>query len=166
MSASIAVIPGEVDLSKGILVPYTLAILLSFLLSPVCDWLERWRLERIQAVLVTATVGFIILAVLIWTAVIQVSHLAPKIPEYRDNVEAKLNSVDEYALAALSKPRGFTKTGFPVDRAACDSAHTTRVNAILVADQSCSQRHRFGIERLSRCHSRSRADMHGTVHRR
>jgi len=145
MSVSIAVILAGVYLAKGILVSCTLAILLSFLLSPVCDWLERRRLGRTPAVLVTATVGFSILGAVIWTAVIQVSHLAPKIPEYRDNVEATLNSVNEYGLAALSKPGGRTKRDFPVDRATCVSAHTTRTSAILVADQSCSDRHRSGM---------------------
>ena len=103
MPASIAVITAGLYLAKGILVPCTLAVLLSFLLSPVCDWLERWKLGRIPAVLITATVGFSMLGVVVWTTVIQVSHLAPKIPEYRENVEAKFNSVNEYAIAALSQ---------------------------------------------------------------
>ncbi len=125
MPASIAVIIAGVYLAKGILVPCTLAILLSFLLSPVCDWLEQWRLGRIPAVLVTATVGFGILGALIWTAALQVSHLAPKIPEYRDNVAAKLNSVNEYALAELSK---LTTTGRRVqeDFAPVDEASEPR----------------------------------------
>lgn len=44
--ASIVVIVAALYLSKGVLVPLTLAVLLSFLLSPVCDWLERRRLGR------------------------------------------------------------------------------------------------------------------------
>lgn len=36
-------------LAKDVLVPFTLAVLLSFLLSPVCDWLERRRLGRIPS---------------------------------------------------------------------------------------------------------------------
>ena len=103
MPASIAVIITGLYLAKGILVPCTLAVLLSFLLSPVCDWLERWKLGRIPAVLITATVGFSLLGVIVWITVIQVSHLAPKIPEYRENVEAKFNSVNEYAVSALSQ---------------------------------------------------------------
>lgn len=103
MPASIAVIVAGLYLAKGILVPCTLAILLSFLLSPVCDWLERWKLGRIPAVLLTATVGFTLLGGVAWIAVIQVSRLAPKIPEYRDNVEAKFNSVNAYAVAALGQ---------------------------------------------------------------
>lgn len=103
MPASIAVVIAALYLAKGILVPCTLAILLSFLLSPVCDWLERWKLGRIPAVLITATVGFSMLGAVVWTTVIQVSHLAPKIPEYRDNVEAKFNSVNSFTVTALSQ---------------------------------------------------------------
>ncbi len=110
MPASIAVIIAGLYLAKGILVPCTLAVLLSFLLSPVCDWLERWKLGRIPAVLITATVGFSVLGVMVWITVIQVSHLAPKIPEYRENVEAKFNSVNEYAVAALSQLTSRTHT--------------------------------------------------------
>ena len=105
--ASIAVVIAALYLAKGLLVPLTLAVLLSFLLSPVCDWFERRGLGRIPAVLVTASLGFLVLGIAVWTAAVQMSSLAPKIPEYQRNIEAKLNSVNEYAGAALRK---LTKT--------------------------------------------------------
>lgn len=101
--ASISVVIAALYLAKGLLVPLTLAVLLSFLLSPVCDWLERRGLGRIPAVLVTAILGFTVLGIMVWTAAVQVTRLTPRIPEYQRNVEAKLNSVNEYAGAALSK---------------------------------------------------------------
>lgn len=101
--ASIVVVVAALYLAKGVLVPLTLAVLLSFLLSPVCDWLERRRLGRIPAVLATAIVGFTVLGVAAWTAAAQMSNLAPKIPEYQNNLEAKLSSANAYAVSALSK---------------------------------------------------------------
>jgi predicted PurR-regulated permease PerM len=101
--ASIAVVIAALYLAKGLLVPLTLAVLLSFLLSPLCDWLERRRLGRIPAVLVTAALGFTVLGIAAWTAADQMARLAPKLPEYQRNLEAKLSSVNEYAAAALSK---------------------------------------------------------------
>src|SRR5512141_3369610 len=86
MLASIAVVVAALYLAKGVLVPITLAVLLSFLLSPVCDWLERRRLGRIPAVLVTTTLGFTVLGIVVWTAAVQMTYLAPKIPEYRKNI--------------------------------------------------------------------------------
>jgi predicted PurR-regulated permease PerM/methylmalonyl-CoA mutase cobalamin-binding subunit len=100
--ASVAVVIAALYLAKGVLVPLTLALLLSFLLSPVCNWLERWSLGRIPAVLVTAFLGFTVLGGVVWTAAVQMKHLAPKIPEYQRNIEAKLDSVNEYAAAAVS----------------------------------------------------------------
>ena len=84
MLGSIAVVVAALYLAKGVLVPLTLAVLLSFLLSPVCDWLEPRRLGRIPAVLVTAILGFGVLGTAAWTAVVQMTDLAPKMPEYQN----------------------------------------------------------------------------------
>jgi len=105
--ASIAVVTGALYLAKGVLVPLTLAVLLSFLLSPVCDRLERWKLGRIPSVLVTALLAFTMLGVVAWMAVVQMSNLAPKMPEYQNNIQAKLHSTNDYVGTLLSK---ITKT--------------------------------------------------------
>jgi predicted PurR-regulated permease PerM len=101
--ASIAVVVAALYLAKGVLVPLTLAVLLSFLLSPVCDWLERRGLGRIPAVMVTALMGSIVLGGAVWMAVIQVTDLAPKVPEYEKNLKAKLHSTNARVSAVLSK---------------------------------------------------------------
>src|SRR5688500_475765 len=101
--ASTAVVIAALYMAKSLLVPLTLAVLLSFLLMPVCDWLERRRLGRIPAVLVTAILGFTMLGVVTWVAVVQMTQLSPNIPRYQRNIQAKLSSVNEYAAAALSK---------------------------------------------------------------
>jgi predicted PurR-regulated permease PerM len=79
MLASVAVVVAALYLAKGVLPPMALAVLLSFLLSPVCDWLERFRLGRIPAVLLTVIMGFTVLGAATWTAVVQVTDLAPKL---------------------------------------------------------------------------------------
>jgi len=124
MLASIAVVVAALYLAKGVLVPLTLAVLLSFLLSPVCDWLERRRLGRIPAVLTTVVVGFAVLGLATWTAVVQMTELAPRVPEYQKNIQAKLHSVNATLSAALNK---VTKTAeeagqdFPSDVPAGES---------------------------------------------
>src|SRR4051794_7612508 len=85
--ASAAVVIAALYLAKSLLVPLTLAVLLTFLLMPVCDWLERLRLGRIPAVLVTALLGFPMVGIMAWIAVVQMTHLAPKIPEYQNNIQ-------------------------------------------------------------------------------
>ena len=48
MLVSVSVVVDALYLAKGLLVPLTLAALLSFLLSPVCGWLERRTLSRTE----------------------------------------------------------------------------------------------------------------------
>ena len=53
-------------LAKDILVPFALAILLSFLLAPVVTRMQRWRLGRVPSVLiVVAATGLVIAGVLL-----------------------------------------------------------------------------------------------------
>ena len=111
--AAIVVVVAAVYLAKAVLIPLTLAVLLSFLLSPLCDWVERARLGRIPAVLVTATLGFFVLGLVAWTAVVQMSHLAPRLPEYQHNLEVRLKAVNEYAVVVLSK---VTRTAQGMDK--------------------------------------------------
>jgi predicted PurR-regulated permease PerM/methylmalonyl-CoA mutase cobalamin-binding subunit len=104
---SIAVVVASLYLAKALLVPLTLAVLLSFMLSPICGWMEYWRLGRIPAVLMTAFFGFSLLGIIMWLVVVQLNSLSPKIPEYQHNIEAKFNTVNQYAEKLLSK---LTKT--------------------------------------------------------
>jgi predicted PurR-regulated permease PerM len=92
-------------LAKGLLIPLTLAVLLSFLLAPVCSWLERRKLGRIPAVLLTAVLAFSLLGAGTWAMAVQMIDLAPRIPEYQKNIETKLHSVNDYLGIALSKVR-------------------------------------------------------------
>ncbi len=121
MLASIAVIVAALYLAKGVLVPITLAVLLSFLLSPVCDWLERHWLGRVPAVAVTALVGFTVLGGATWMAVVQVSDLAPRMPEYETNLKAKLQSANAYVSATLGRvtrtAQGMSENLSPVELA-------------------------------------------------
>ena len=119
MLAAIAVVVAALYLAKGVLVPMTLAVLLSFLLSPVCDWLERHRLGRVPAVVVTALVGFTVLGGAAWMAVVQVSDLAPRMPEYERNLKAKVQSANQYVGATLGTltrtAQGMTENLSPVE---------------------------------------------------
>ncbi len=95
------VIIAAIYLAKGVLIPFTLAVLLSFCLSPLCDWLERFKIGRMPAVLLTAVFGFTLLGIIAWTTVIQVTHLAPKIPEYQHNIETRFATINRFAAQAL-----------------------------------------------------------------
>jgi predicted PurR-regulated permease PerM len=80
-------------LARDVLIPFALAILLSFLLAPVVRRLEHWRLGRMPATLIAVVVGFSLIAGIGWVAGRQALSLAAKLPEYRENINKKIRAV-------------------------------------------------------------------------
>jgi predicted PurR-regulated permease PerM len=78
---------------REVLVPFALAVLLSFMLAPAVHWLRHMRAGRVAAVAVTVLVAF--LAIFAFGAVIaeEMSQLGPALPEYRYNIESKLRTL-------------------------------------------------------------------------
>ena len=78
--------------AQAVLVPIALAILLSFVLAPPVNWLERW-LGRVPAVLMVVTLVFVVLGLAGWGLARQMDHLAEDLPRYRVNILAKIADV-------------------------------------------------------------------------
>ncbi|HEY2538778.1 MAG TPA: AI-2E family transporter, partial [Stellaceae bacterium] len=78
---------------REVLVPFALAVLLSFLLEPAVRMLRRLRAGRVSAVGVTVVLAF--LAIFAFGAIIaeEVSLLGPNLPEYQFNIETKLRAL-------------------------------------------------------------------------
>ena len=108
--ASTAVVVGALYLAKGVLLPLIMAGLITFLLIPPCNWLERRGLGRTPAVLGTVILTFAGFAVITWTAVSQMSELAPKIAQYQGNIEDKFKSLNDLATGAMKNLTRTTKT--------------------------------------------------------
>jgi len=97
------VIVAALYFAKALIITLTLAVLLSFLLSPVCDWLERRRLGRVPSVLGTALLGFVILGASAWAATLQMSQMAPKVPEYTRNIELRIEKLNVNFVSVLGR---------------------------------------------------------------
>lgn len=108
--AAIAVVVTGLYMARNVLVPLTLAALLSFLLTPVCDWLERHRLGRIPSVLLAVSLAFGGLALVAWTSAVQMTNLVQDLPVYRENIHGKIESVNHFAKAAVTKITSAVKT--------------------------------------------------------
>ena len=87
--------------ARDIIVPITLAVLLSFLLSPVVRALRRLRLSRVATVTLTSVVTFLVILGFVAVIVREVSSLARDLPEYRSNLEAKVHSLPELVPGAV-----------------------------------------------------------------
>lgn len=78
--------------AQAVLVPIALAILLSFVLAPPVNWMERW-LGRVPAVLMVVTLVFVVLGLAGWGLARQMTNLAEDLPRYRVNILAKIADV-------------------------------------------------------------------------
>jgi predicted PurR-regulated permease PerM len=98
---SIAVV-GTLYVGQEVLVPITLAVLLSFVLAPVAEMLRRLRLGRILSVLLAALLALgtvVLVGTLIGT---QLAGLAAEAPRYAAAVELKIDAVREVTLGRLT----------------------------------------------------------------
>src|SRR5689334_14528966 len=61
--------------AKEILLPVALAVLLSFLLTPLANRLERWRIPRMLSVVLVVAMSFSVLGLLGWVVTNQLVEL-------------------------------------------------------------------------------------------
>jgi predicted PurR-regulated permease PerM len=78
--------------AQAILVPFALAIMLTFVLTPPVTWLQRW-VGRVSAVLLVVTLVFAALGLGAWGLTWQLDHLAEDLPGYRANIRMKIADV-------------------------------------------------------------------------
>src|SRR5262245_41534811 len=79
--------------AKAILLPLALAILLCFLLSPLADRLERWRVPRLLSVIVVVMMAVAVLGGLGYIVTDQLVDLSHQLPEHKQNLIAKIKSL-------------------------------------------------------------------------
>jgi predicted PurR-regulated permease PerM len=78
--------------AQAVLVPFALAILLTFVLTPPVAWLQRW-VGRVPSVLIAVTLVFAALGLAGWGLTRQIDHLAEDLPGYRANIRTKIADV-------------------------------------------------------------------------
>src|SRR5215203_3574264 len=78
--------------AQAVFVPFALALLLTFVLTPPVNALERW-IGRVPAVLVVVTLAFTVLGLSGWGAAQQIENLANDLPTFRDNIRTKIADV-------------------------------------------------------------------------
>jgi predicted PurR-regulated permease PerM len=83
--------------AKEILLPIALAMLLSFLLTPVANWLERWGVPRVLSVVLVVAMAFAPLGLVGWIVTQQSLALSDALPIYRErivrNVTEKIRAI-------------------------------------------------------------------------
>ena len=78
--------------AREVLVPFALAVVLSFLLGPVVGWLQRYRVHRAAAVMLTVLMVFGATGLLGWVVYGQFRELAAELPQYRESIREKADA--------------------------------------------------------------------------
>ncbi|WP_439584379.1 AI-2E family transporter [Dyadobacter bucti] len=73
------------------IIPLAFSVLLAILLHPVCTWLERHRVPRIGAILLSILALFVVLVVLIYVVSIQIGSFAEELPRITEKAETILD---------------------------------------------------------------------------
>lgn len=79
--------------ARDVFIPLALGLLLSFLLSPIVNRLQRGGVPNVIAVVLTATLTFVILAGVATLIGREVSSLVGNLPEHRDELVKKARSM-------------------------------------------------------------------------
>jgi predicted PurR-regulated permease PerM len=87
---------------REVLIPITLAVLLSFVLAPLANLLRRFRLGRVPSVLVAVALAIGIVLVIGTVIGSQVASLASRLPEYTGTIDAKIQSVRALTIDRVS----------------------------------------------------------------
>ena len=97
------VIVAALYFGREVLIPITIALLLTFLLSPLVELLRHLRLGRIPLVVLAVVVALAIIVGIAGAIGTQVAQLAQDIPDYQATIEKKIAAVRDTTLAPLNK---------------------------------------------------------------
>lgn len=81
------------SIAREVLIPLALALLLSFLLAPISDRLEHWKLGRFVSVMIVAVLSFALIGAIGSVVAVQMIELAEKVPLYQDNISQKIQAL-------------------------------------------------------------------------
>ncbi len=81
--------------AQAVLIPVALAMLLTFLLSPVAGALERIALGRLPSVILVVVLAFSLLGGIGWIVTLQFGSVANELPTYRKNIRQKIADIRE-----------------------------------------------------------------------
>jgi predicted PurR-regulated permease PerM len=79
--------------ARIVLIPFALALLFTFILTPVVRILERVQLRRIPATLLVVVLSVAACGAVGWMVAKQLSEVANQLPAYKSNIKARLGSL-------------------------------------------------------------------------
>jgi predicted PurR-regulated permease PerM len=97
------VVVAALYLGRQVLIPFALAVVFAFLLTPAADVLERQRFGRVPSVLAVLILAFALLAALGWGVTNQLMQIIARLPDYSVNIHHKIDAFRSPAQGGLGK---------------------------------------------------------------
>ena len=88
--------------AREVMLPITLAVLLSFVLAPLVDVLRRIYVPRVPAVLLSVFLALSVILALAGLIGVQIANLAGDLPKYQYTIETKATLIQKYTVGRLS----------------------------------------------------------------
>ena len=126
LATSVVVVAG-LYFGRSVLIPITLAVLLSFLLAPLVEVLYRVHVPNAVAALLAVILALGIIVGVSGLIGSQVADLVGQVPRYASTIEAKVETVQQFVashLDAVVRYIGHPFGGSPVKHAATGAAPT------------------------------------------
>ncbi len=121
--------------AEDVFVPIALALLMSFLLAPIVERLERWRVNRALAVTVSVAVAVALAGTLLYVIFDQVTDVLTQLPRYRQQLRANLTQITGFIRGGWSDTSvAVEQLTREINRVAPNAAPTTRVPVVQVVD--------------------------------
>ncbi|MFM0038743.1 AI-2E family transporter [Paraburkholderia strydomiana] len=92
--------------ASAVLIPITLAILLSFLVAPLVDSLARLKLGHVASVFAAVVMSVSVIAMLAAVIATQLTDLAAGMPRYQATIERKMETVHSVTIGKLDRIAG------------------------------------------------------------
>jgi predicted PurR-regulated permease PerM len=105
VSGTLVLIVASMYWARPVLIPVALAILLTFLLSPVDSALQRLGLGRVVSVALLAALTFSLIGVIGWAISLQVREFAHNLPGYQGNIKKRIEDLQVGQGTTLDKIR-------------------------------------------------------------
>jgi len=136
--AIIAVV-AALALAKEILLPIALAILLSFLLTPLANRLERWGVPRVLSVILVGGMAFAPLGVVGWIVTKQLGALSVALPVYRESIVRNITEKIRSIRPSSDTLNTVSETIEDVSKKLTDDEETDKQPAGEIADEGGAQ---------------------------
>jgi predicted PurR-regulated permease PerM len=95
MLIGITLVLSFIYFARVIVIPIALAVLITFLLVPTVNWLERWYFSRVPAVITVTCLSLGLFLGVTFAITQQINSLIDSYPEYEENIAAKIAQYNE-----------------------------------------------------------------------